>query len=345
MTAFNRFLFLIVFSFLVFVVSREAIADCSNPTGTEGQMTYNTTYKTAQFCDGTDWWSMKGGAGGNVASFDNCQDGETPVYVAANNRFECPPDPPFSCASDAVGSSACDDVNGIVEYWAPGNYTFNVPAVTTSITVHALGAGGTSSGSAQNNKAGGGGGYARKTISVSPGDTFSLIVGAHSTTSCSAGGDSSVGAWITAGGGGCPAGGTGTGGDVNGTGGAGGVSPGVYTNGPPGSAGTNGGAGGGGAGGANTGNNGGAGGAGSLYGGGGGYGGGVTSGGGANGTTGAAGSDSYAGGAGPAAGVIVSPGGGGYGSGQPGGSFGGGGGGGGVMSGGDGYVRIQWTVP
>lgn len=71
MTTLNRFLFIIVFSFLVFVVSREAIADCSNPTGTEGQMTYNTTHKTAQFCDGTTWWSMKGApASGDLASKD-----------------------------------------------------------------------------------------------------------------------------------------------------------------------------------------------------------------------------------------------------------------------------------
>ena len=36
-------------------------AACINPAGIEGNQVYNTTYKTMQFCDGTNWISMKGG--------------------------------------------------------------------------------------------------------------------------------------------------------------------------------------------------------------------------------------------------------------------------------------------
>jgi hypothetical protein len=49
--------------FLIAFAPGIALADCADPDGVEGMMAYNTTHKTAQFCDGTTWWGMKGGGG------------------------------------------------------------------------------------------------------------------------------------------------------------------------------------------------------------------------------------------------------------------------------------------
>jgi hypothetical protein len=43
-----------------------AYAACSSPAGVSGQQTYNTTYSVMQFCNGTNWISMAGGAGDNL---------------------------------------------------------------------------------------------------------------------------------------------------------------------------------------------------------------------------------------------------------------------------------------
>lgn len=43
-------------------LSSPAYADCASPSAEEGVMMYNTTYKTMQFCDGNNWWTMKGGS-------------------------------------------------------------------------------------------------------------------------------------------------------------------------------------------------------------------------------------------------------------------------------------------
>ena len=45
-----------------------AHAVCTSPAGTEGEQIYNTTHKTMQFCDGTNWVAMKGGAGGGAGA-------------------------------------------------------------------------------------------------------------------------------------------------------------------------------------------------------------------------------------------------------------------------------------
>ena len=50
---------------LIFLVAAQARAGCTNPTNNEGDMTYNHTFHTMQFCDGTNWYSMKGGGGGS----------------------------------------------------------------------------------------------------------------------------------------------------------------------------------------------------------------------------------------------------------------------------------------
>ena len=68
-----------------------ARAACVNPQGEAGDQVFNGTYKTMQFCDGSLWWSMKGGAGGNnFISFDECQPGETIIFNSTSGRAECP---------------------------------------------------------------------------------------------------------------------------------------------------------------------------------------------------------------------------------------------------------------
>jgi hypothetical protein len=47
---------------LIFLVAAQARAGCS-AGGNEGDQTYNKTFHTMQFCDGTNWYSMKGGGG------------------------------------------------------------------------------------------------------------------------------------------------------------------------------------------------------------------------------------------------------------------------------------------
>jgi microcystin-dependent protein len=53
--------YIIVTAFIVLFPSL-ASADCSNPTGVEGKLIYNADYKVAQFCNGTNWIGMAGGA-------------------------------------------------------------------------------------------------------------------------------------------------------------------------------------------------------------------------------------------------------------------------------------------
>lgn len=84
--------------------------------------------------------------------------------------------------------------NQLFVYDTPGTHSFTVPAGVTSITVEAWGGGGrggstTASTSDRAGGGGGGGAYARSTLTVTPGQTYSLDVGAGSSTT-SAGGDS-----------------------------------------------------------------------------------------------------------------------------------------------------------
>ncbi|HPF78603.1 MAG TPA: hypothetical protein PLF01_04840, partial [Alphaproteobacteria bacterium] len=47
---------------LMLLIPSQAQAACTSPAGAEGDQIYNTTHKTMQFCNGTNWISMKGGA-------------------------------------------------------------------------------------------------------------------------------------------------------------------------------------------------------------------------------------------------------------------------------------------
>lgn len=150
-------------------------------------------------------------------------------------------------------------------YNTPGAISFTVPAGVTLITAENWGggAGGGGVGVGGNGSAGGGGagGYARKRISVTPGQVLTGIVGAKGLGGApggtgASGGTTSFGGIITCTGGtgGSPnptgnggGGGTATGGDINSTGGAGTAgAAGASVNGGPGGASSFGGAGGGG---------------------------------------------------------------------------------------------------
>lgn len=52
-----RFLccFILSIFLLVAVITAPAMADCANPSGVAGALTYNTTHNVMQYCEGSDW--------------------------------------------------------------------------------------------------------------------------------------------------------------------------------------------------------------------------------------------------------------------------------------------------
>ena len=121
-------------------------------------------------------------------------------------------------------------------YSVPGTYSFTVPNPVTSVYACVFGAGGGGgSGAGNSGNGGGGGGYCEGVISVSPGDTLTITVGAGGSagtagesssvsdlvaTGGGAGGVNSSGSWGSNG-----TAGTGSGGTLNRSGGAGGQAP------------------------------------------------------------------------------------------------------------------------
>lgn len=144
-----------------------------------------------------------------------------------------------------------------VNYFTAGTYSFVVPAGVTSVSAAAIGGGGGAFGGGGSAGGGGGGGAFRyvNNISVTPGATITVTVGAAGTSglSTSNGGQSSFGSSVVAPGGGAASGSGGGSGATGGTGfggngGSGGPAGGSY------GSGRSGGGGGGGAGGfSNTG--------------------------------------------------------------------------------------------
>ncbi len=104
-----------------------------------------------------------------------------------------------SGGSSADSSSSGTTINGVTTFsTATAGTSYVVPAGITTLTVEAWGAGAGSGGtgpSGGSSGAGGGGGYAKADISVTPGETLSVLVGG-------AGGAGTLGAVVGAGGGG-----------------------------------------------------------------------------------------------------------------------------------------------
>jgi len=51
---------LVIVLMLIFFPVRSALAQCTGPSGVEGQIVYNSSHNVPQYCDGTDWIAMTG---------------------------------------------------------------------------------------------------------------------------------------------------------------------------------------------------------------------------------------------------------------------------------------------
>lgn len=125
-----------LFSFVSFS-SAASYAACSSPAGIEGKIIYNTTHKTAQFCDGTDWWSMKSGG----------------------------------AASGGGGPT------GIQVFNTSGTWTKPAGVTKVIIKVQGGGGGGGGSVPSESGSGGGGGGYCEKFIDVTAIASETVTVG------------------------------------------------------------------------------------------------------------------------------------------------------------------------
>ncbi|MGE3624527.1 MAG: hypothetical protein AB7H77_11755 [Bdellovibrionales bacterium] len=113
-----------------------AFADCASPSAEEGVMMYNTTYKTMQFCDGNNWYSMKAvssGSGGGIANQSDCMDGDGIFFDSASSGFRCPDKTPdtfsFTDQSDVA-------VSTIIQ-----SNIFQITGIETGVTVSIIGDG------------------------------------------------------------------------------------------------------------------------------------------------------------------------------------------------------------
>lgn len=64
----HRFLLAFAVALALFAPASQALAACASPVGAEGEIIYNDAYNVAQFCNGTDWVSMSGGASAGAES-------------------------------------------------------------------------------------------------------------------------------------------------------------------------------------------------------------------------------------------------------------------------------------
>lgn len=136
---------------LCIAVAPAARADCANPTRTEGAIIYNTDFKTMQFCDGTDWWDMKGGGGGGglptcpvlgdqvVWAGDQwvCLSTADACDVIAKSPLLDPPPAGTVCADGAIyiGKTDLVDASTVAVFAAPddeGQFQWKVSATSTA---------------------------------------------------------------------------------------------------------------------------------------------------------------------------------------------------------------------
>ena len=101
---------------LVMLSPTISYADCTGPAAVEGVQIYNTTHKTMQYCDGTNWIAMKGGSVGDTLNALTCNDGEIAKWNNAGSAWQC-------AADDAgVGSETDPQVGAVTNNkWCRGN--------------------------------------------------------------------------------------------------------------------------------------------------------------------------------------------------------------------------------
>lgn len=105
MTRFFLLTLFLVFSFIPSI----AQAACSSPAGEAGEQIYNADYKTMQFCDGTNWISMKGG---NISGGSQIDGGCTGVSAI-----------PWGVATDCSNICNIDLFNGAIAGVCPSGYS------------------------------------------------------------------------------------------------------------------------------------------------------------------------------------------------------------------------------
>jgi len=97
---------------ILMLLHSPAQADCVTPAGQEGQMLYNSTYKTMQFCDGTNWYSMKGGVSHSLDAL-SCTDGQVAKWNNGGSLWECAGDATggggAGCSAGTISWSSCSD--------------------------------------------------------------------------------------------------------------------------------------------------------------------------------------------------------------------------------------------
>lgn len=245
-----------------------SIGACSSSD--KGKITYNSN--VIAFCNGTNLYAMKAGS-----SLGGCSTNGQFTWNSAGNVLQGCMGGTLYAMNGAQAAITCGTgyqyrrpvtINYPYVPVAPVTVTYTansnwvVPAGVTSVLVEAWGGGGAGAGQTVNGGGGGGGGgaYAASTLTVNPGDTHTIVVGAQRAGGTGIGGNGNNSTFDTT----TVAAAGGTGGTSSGTGGAGGsiaASTGTTVNaggngGAGGAAGTAGG-GGGGAGGSNgNGNNG-----------------------------------------------------------------------------------------
>ncbi len=84
-----RYLSLFILSLIMILgFGIERAAACSSPAGNEGQVIYNDDHNVMQFCNGTDWIGMAGGAVDTLSEL-SCSDGQVAVWNNGGSVWQC----------------------------------------------------------------------------------------------------------------------------------------------------------------------------------------------------------------------------------------------------------------
>ncbi len=123
----------LLFAFLLICVvlgATPVYAACSNPVGEEGQVVYNTSYDTVQYCNGTNWYSMKGCSSSGNIDLTGCTDGNIPTYDQSSGNLICGSGSGGNVLSTTVWNSSDKGANVIL---SNGNLTAAMNGVTQGV--------------------------------------------------------------------------------------------------------------------------------------------------------------------------------------------------------------------